>query len=164
MKMSRPNKDNYYLHFAKTASERSTCLKRNYGAVIVKDDRVVSTGYNGAPRGSDNCHEIGKCPRMDVPSNTDYTSCRSVHAEANAIIQASYNDMIGSTLYLYGTTATNGQPINDPEPCPMCKRLIINAGIKHVIVRHDQSTLTKYTVSDWVLPKTQYDTMKEIKK
>lgn len=155
--MARPTKDQYYIDFAKTASERSTCLKRNYGAVIVKDDRVVSTGYNGAPRGSDNCHEIGMCPRMEVPSNTDYTSCRSVHAEANAIIQASYNDMLGSTLYLYGTTVKDGKPIRDPEPCPMCKRLIINAGIKRVVVMHNESTLTRYDVKDWVLPATPYN-------
>lgn len=150
--MSRPIKDAYYLSFAQTASKRSTCLKRRYGAVIVKDDRIVSTGYNGAPRGRTNCLDIG-CPRMNVPSNTEYSTCRSVHAEMNAVIHADYNDMIGATLYLYGETASNGVMVSDCEPCPMCKRVIINAQIKKVIVfGKDTHTLREYNVKDWTLP------------
>ena len=150
--MSRPNKDAYYIDFARTAAERSTCLKRKYGAVIVKDDHIVSTGYNGAPRGRVNCSELG-CPRMDVPNNTEYSTCRSVHAEMNAIVHANYNDMIGGTLYLYGESAVDGKTVLNAEPCPMCKRAIINAQIETVVAYGpNMQTFTKYHVKDWTLP------------
>jgi dCMP deaminase len=148
----RPEKDLYYLKLALDAASRSTCLKRNYGAVIVKDDHIVSTGYNGAPRGRVNCSDIG-CPRMNVAHNTEYSTCRSVHAEANAIIHANYSDMIGSTLYLSGSDCMKeNQTIKDAEPCPMCKRMIINAQIDRVVVYDELMKPKIHYVKDWVLP------------
>lgn len=127
---TRPNKDDYYLGIAAAVAKRSTCLRRQYGAVIVKNDEIVSTGYNGAPRGVENCCDVGVCGREGHAHNDgDYRSCQSVHAEMNAIISASRQEMIGSTLYLYGTE--NGIPVHS-EPCPICKRLIQNAGIERV--------------------------------
>lgn len=126
----RPNKDEYYLKIALTVSKRSTCLRRQYGAIIVKNDEIISTGYNGAPRGKKNCCDIGTCPRKDLEHGTNYEICKSVHAEMNAIISAARKDMIGSTLYLAGTE--NGKVIH-AEPCSICKRLIKNAGIEKVI-------------------------------
>lgn len=145
----RPSKAAYYLQLAADAAKRSTCMKRHYGAIIVKDDRIVSTGYNGAPRGRANCDLLGTCPRMAVPNNTDYSTCRSVHAEANAIIHANYNDMIGSTLYLAGWDCKTDKPVTETSPCPMCKRMIINAQIKDVVVR-DGDEIKSYAVADWL--------------
>lgn len=152
--MSRLTKKEYYLEIAGVVAKRSTCLKRNYGAVIVKDDRIISTGYNGAPRGRANCMEdIKKCPRMNVAHNTDYSTCRSVHAEANAIIHASYNDTQGSVLYLTGWDAQTGERLPVAEPCPMCKRMIINAQIEKVISWDDEHhSVKEYFVKDWTLP------------
>lgn len=132
----RKSKIEYYLGIAKSVSERSTCLKRHYGAVIVKDDEIIATGYNGAPRGRENCCDIGTCLRikMGIPSGQRYEICRSVHAEMNAIISASRRDMEGSTLYLVGVEP-DGSFTKNAEPCSMCKRNIINAGIKTVITR-----------------------------
>ena len=148
--MSRLTKKEYYLEIAGVVAKRSTCLKRNYGAVIVKDDRIISTGYNGAPRGRANCMEdIKKCPRMNVAHNTDYSTCRSVHAEANAIIHASYNDTQGSVLYLTGWDAQTGKRLPVAEPCPMCKRMIINAQIEKVISWDDENhSVKEYFVKD----------------
>jgi len=132
----RKSKIEYYLDIAKSVSERSTCLKRHYGAVIVKDDEIIATGYNGAPRGRENCCDIGSCLRikMGIPSGQRYEICRSVHAEMNAIISASRKDMKGSTLYLVGVEP-DGSYTKNAEPCSMCKRNIINAGIAFVVVR-----------------------------
>jgi len=133
----RPDKITYYLDIARAVSERSTCLKRQYGAVIVKNDEIIATGYNGAPRGEDNCCDLGVCKRMDKPHNSgDYVDCHSVHAEQNAIISASRRDMLGATLYLW--SGENGKAV-DAEPCPICARLIKNAGIDTVIC-HDEDT------------------------
>ncbi len=144
--MNRISKDQYYLEIAETVSHRSTCLKRRYGAVIVKNDEIVSTGYNGSVRGHENCCDLGICGRLDKPSNSgDYSDCHSVHAEQNAIISASRNEMLEATLYLYGdeacTVARHGntitnviwQRIENPEPCPICSRMIANAGIARVV-------------------------------
>lgn len=135
----RKSKIEYYLDIAKSVSERSTCLKRHYGAVIVKDDEIIATGYNGAPRGRENCCDIGSCLRikMGIPSGQRYEICRSVHAEMNAIISASRKDMRGSTLYLVGVEP-DGSYTKNTEPCSMCKRNIINAGIKNVIIKSDK--------------------------
>lgn len=147
----RRDKTNYYLDIAEVASQRSTCLRRHFGAVIVKDDEIVSSGYNGAPRGRRNCVDIGKCVReeLNIPRGERYELCRSVHAEANAIISASRADMLGSTLYLTGIENT-GHYVEHPCACSMCKRMIINAGIKYVYVRLDKSNWTKFDVSDWI--------------
>lgn len=132
MHLNRINKDDYYLDIAISVSKRSNCLRRQYGAVIVNNDEIISTGYNGAPRGEDNCSDLGYCKRESegIPHGSCYELCKSVHAEMNAIISAARRDMIGSTMYLYGEE--NGEPIS-ARPCDICKRLIINAGIEHVV-------------------------------
>ena len=133
----RPSKDECYLGIAEAVLARSTCLRRKYGAVIVKDDEIISTGYNGSPRDEKNCSDTGYCYREteDIPHGERYESCLSVQAEANAIISASRRDMLGSTLYLSGQEA-DGTPIADPEPCLMCYRLILNAGIAKIVTRN----------------------------
>jgi len=145
--MERVKKENYYLDIAQTVTERSTCLRRCYGAIIVRNDEIVATGYNGAPRGRKNCSEMGRCLReeMSIPSGQRYELCRSVHAEANAIISASRQECIGSTLYLTGIDAKSGELLHDTTSCSMCRRMIINAGISKVVVRN---TPTEYTVTD----------------
>ena len=131
--MQRISKRDYYLSIAAEVSKRSTCLRRQYGAVIVKNDEIVSTGYNGAPRGEDNCCDIGTCwrERNNIPHGEQYEKCVAVHAEQNAIISASRREMLGATLYLAGFE--NGEPIRNAEPCMICRRLIKNAGIETVI-------------------------------
>lgn len=136
--MPRPIKDNYYLHIAQAVSERSTCLKRHYGCVIVKNDEIIATGYNGNPRGEKNCCDTGKCNRMDKPHNSgDYSDCHSVHAEQNAMLSASRKDMIGATMYIAGFESIGAfmdeREIYPCEPCPICERMIRNAGISRVI-------------------------------
>lgn len=132
----RPSKDEYYLNIAEAVLARSTCLRRKYGAVIVKDDEIISTGYNGSPRGAKNCCDVGFCYREQagIPHGERYESCCGVHAEANAIISASRRDMKGSTLYLAGQEA-DGIPVKDIASCLMCRRLIVNAGIHAVITK-----------------------------
>ena len=128
--MSRIDKENYYLDIAQTVLERSTCLCAQYGALIVRNDEIVSTGYNGAPRGRSNCIDLGYCIRekMNIPQGERYELCRSVHAEANAIISASRSECIGGTIYLVGRNARTGEYLEHVAPCPQCRRLIINAG------------------------------------
>ncbi len=142
-KFKRPSKANYYLNLAEQICTRGTCLRRNYGAVIVKDDEILSTGYTGAPRGRKNCVDIGTCKRkeLNIPSGERYELCRSVHAEANAIISASRKDMIGATLYLAGLDMDTHGYISEPKPCKMCERLIINAGIKEIVSRGASGTI-----------------------
>lgn len=131
----RPTKDEYYLKIAEAVASRSTCLRRQYGAVIVKNDTIVSTGYNGAARGITNCCDMSVCWREqnNIPHGQQYEKCQAVHAEANAIINASKEEMECATLYLAGFE--NGEPLKDPVPCEMCERLIRNAGIRYVISR-----------------------------
>jgi len=150
--MERIQKENYYLDIAETVSKRSTCLRRKYGAIIVHNDEIISTGYNGAPRGRHNCVDLGRCLRdeLKIPSGERYELCRSVHAEANAIISAARRDCIGSTLYLAGREAKTGQYIANTTPCSMCRRLIINAGIKQVIARVSDTEYTVTDVRDWI--------------
>ena len=128
----RPSKHEYYLGIAEAVAKRSTCLRRQYGAVIVKDDRIISTGYNGSARGQENCCDIGVCWREanNIPHGQQYEKCQAVHAEANAIINANPSDMIGATLYLAGFE--NGKRISNPEPCEMCRRLITNAQLDKI--------------------------------
>ena len=150
--MERRDKINYYLDIAETVLERGTCLRRNFGAIIVKNDEIVSTGYVGAPRGRANCVDLGYCTRekLNVPKGQRYELCRSVHAEANAIISASRKDMIGSTIYLACHDAKTNELYGDVEPCSMCKRLIINAGIDKVIIRNTKDTYTVIDVDKWI--------------
>lgn len=135
MKHKRPNKNEYYLGIAEAVAKRSTCLRRQYGAVIVKDDRIISTGYNGSARGMENCCDNGVCWREanNIPHGQQYEKCQAVHAEANAIINADPSDMIGATLYLAGFEYD--RPMGYPEPCEMCGRLIINAQLDKVVTR-----------------------------
>lgn len=150
--MDRIDKENYYLDIAGTVLERSTCMRRCYGAIIVNHDEIVSTGYNGAPRGRRNCADLGYCTReaMNIPSGQRYELCRSVHAEANAIISASRRECIGATLYLCGRDATTGELLRDTTSCSMCRRNIINAGIAQVIIRNTPTEFTIVDVEDWV--------------
>lgn len=152
--MTRRDKENYYLDIAEAVASRGTCLRRNFGAIIVKNDQIVATGYTGAPRGRKNCSDLGYCLRekMNVPRGQRYELCRSVHAEANAIISAARSEMIGSTLYLVGKDAKTGVLVPDANSCSMCKRQIINAGIFRVIIRNTHDTFTTvFVVEDWVL-------------
>ena len=128
----RISKAEYYLGIAKAVSMRSTCLRRQYGAVIVQGDEIIATGYNGSPRGSQNCCDTGECYREanNIPHGEQYEKCVAVYAEANAIISAARKDMIGATLYLYGR---EGNKEIKAEPCMMCQRLIQNAGIDRVV-------------------------------
>ena len=150
--MERISKENYYLDIAETVLERATCLRRVYGAIIVKNDEIISTGYNGAPRGRVNCSQLGYCNReqLNIPSGQRYELCRSVHAEANAIISASRRDMVGSTLYLVGKDAQSGELLGDATSCAMCRRQVINAGISRVIIRQTRTDYQVVDVSDWV--------------
>ena len=144
---NRVSKEQYYISIAESVLARSTCLRRKYGAVIVKDDEIVSTGYNGAPRGRKNCTDCGYCERekRKVPAGERYELCRSLHGEANAIISASRQDMIGATMYLAGQDAKTGTALDHAECCAMCKRMIINAGILKVITA--DGTIN---VRDWI--------------
>lgn len=150
--MKRTDKKNYYLDIAETVLERGTCLRRNFGAIIVKNDQIVSTGYVGAPRGRKNCIDMGVCIREqnNIPRGERYELCRSVHAEANAIIHASREAMIGSTLYLVGKDAKTGEYVENACACSMCKRMIINAGIKKIIIRNTKDKFTAIYVDEWI--------------
>ena len=150
--MNRISKENYYLDIAETVLERATCLRRIYGAIIVKNDEIISTGYNGAPRGRANCVDMGYCSReaMKVPRGERYELCRSVHAEANAIISASRRDMAGGTIYLVGRNAATGELLNDATPCLMCRRMIINAGLDRVVIRRTETEFEVVPVEAWI--------------
>ena len=150
--MIRVEKDNYYLDIAQTVIERSTCLRRCYGAIIVRNDEIVATGYNGAPRGRRNCNELGRCYReaLSIPRGQRYELCRSVHAEANAIISAARKDCIGATMYLVGIDAATGQLLSDATSCSMCRRTIINAGIEKVVIRRTPTEYHVTYVQEWI--------------
>lgn len=150
--MLRRDKVNYYLDLAEVVSKRTTCLRRRYGAVIVNNDEVVSTGYVGAPRGRKNCTDLGVCIRqkMQIPRGERYELCRSVHAEANAIISAPRDKMIGATLYLTGQEVATGEYVSNSCCCSMCKRMVINAGIETVVIRDDSENYRIIPVADWI--------------
>lgn len=150
--MERVSKINYYLNIAEEVSKRSTCLRRMYGSVIVNNDEIISTGYNGAPRGVENCCDRGICTRseLEIPRGTRTEICRACHSEENAIISASRRDMIGADLYLAGREVLTGEYIENACPCNMCKKRIINAGIENVYVRDDEDNYRKYSVKDWI--------------
>ena len=150
--MERVSKHNYYLDIAETVAERSTCLRKKYGAIIVKNDSIVSTGYNGAPRGRKNCTDLGECMRdkLGIPRGERYELCRAVHSEANAIIAASREQMLGATLYMVGVDAKSGELLRDTNSCMMCKRMVINAGIDTVIIRTGEESYKVINVEDWI--------------
>lgn len=143
----RKDKINYYLDIAESVLQRSTCIRRNFGAIIVKNDEIISTGYNGAPRGRKNCTDLGYCMRekLNIPRGERYELCRSVHGEENAIISAARRDMIGASLFLVGKDFETNEYVKDARPCAMCKRIIINSGINKLYIRN---TKDKYTVID----------------
>ena len=147
--MNRRDKTNYYLDIAQTVASRGTCLRRNYGAIIVNHDQIISTGYTGAPRGRENCCDLGFCLRekMNIPRGERYEMCRSVHAEANAIISAARDLMIGATMYVVGLYAQTGELVSDSNSCQMCKRMIINAGIGEIVFRRSENEYEKISVS-----------------
>ena len=150
--MERRDKINYYLDIAQTVSERATCLRRSFGAIIVKNDRIISTGYNGAPRGRQNCTDLGFCIRekLNIPRGERYELCRSVHAEANAIIAAARHEMLDATLYLVCVDPKTKEVVGGVNSCSMCKRQIINAGIKTVIIRETKEDFTTINVESWI--------------
>lgn len=150
--MERRDKVNYYLDLAEMVSQRSTCLRRHYGAVIVKNDEVISTGYVGSPRGRKNCTDLGQCIRqqLDIPRGERYELCRSVHAEVNAIISASRDRMIGSDIYLVGVEVDGSGYVKNANSCSMCKRTIINAGIENVYIRDTKDEFRRISVADWI--------------
>lgn len=145
--MERISKINYYLDIAETVIERGTCIRRNFGALIVKNDEIISSGYVGAPRGRKNCCDENFCMRekLNVPRGERYELCRSVHAEQNAIISASRQDMIDADLYLVGKNYNDNTYVENSNPCALCKKMIINSGIKRVIIR---DTKEKYRIID----------------
>ena len=148
----RISKEQYYLNIAEDVSRRGTCLRNNYGAVIVNNDEIISTGYTGAPRGRKNCCDLGECRRKvnNTPSGAGYDLCRSVHAEQNAIISASRRDMTGATLYLCGINSRNREYKENAQPCSICKRMIINAGIRKVVIRRTKEEYVTELVESWL--------------
>ena len=149
----RISKDEYYLSIAAEVSRRGTCLRRNYGAVVVNRDEIVSTGYTGAPRGAKNCVDIGSCVRQEanVPAGERYELCRSVHAEMNALVHAARREALGGVMYLMGTEAETGEPVRGgAEPCLLCRRVIINAGIEKVVTRNAKGEIVRCPVYEWV--------------
>ena len=150
--MKRISNENYYLNMAETALERSTCLRRKWGAVIVKNDEIISTGYNGAPRGRKNCDELGYCIRekLNIPRGERYELCRSVHAEQNAIISAPRKNMIDATLYMVGKHADTGEYVENAMSCSMCKRVIINSGISKIVIRDTKTKFREILVQDLI--------------
>ena len=148
----RTDKINYYLDIAEAVSERGTCLRRNYGAIIVKDDEIISSGYVGAPRGRKNCCDLKCCIRekLNVPRGERYELCRSVHAEQNAIISAERSKMLDSTLYLVGKSYSDGTYVEKSNPCSLCKRMIINAGIKDIYIRDSKEEYRHVYVQEYI--------------
>ena len=151
---NRVDKINYYLNIAKSVAERSTCLRKKIGCVIVKNDEIIATGYSGAPRGRENCIDLGFCSKKKHFPNVrhaGYDACRSVHAEQNAMLSAKRSDMIDSTLYLVSYRPESGEYDEGAACCQMCRKMIINAGIKQVIVRgtvHNEYLITE--VEEWI--------------
>ncbi len=135
----RISKIDAYLNCAENFAFRSTCIKRKYGAVIVKDDAVISTGYNGSPRGYENCCDIGKCPRikLNMHQGEGYGICRAIHAETNALLNCSREQTLGADLYLAGINPGDSS-VHLAKPCPLCARIIIQSGIKNVILRQGE--------------------------
>lgn len=153
LSITKLSRINDYLDIAEVISKKSTCLRRNFGCVVVKDDEIISTGYNGSPRGTKNCNtDLKYCVRdnLNIERGTRYELCRAVHAEANAIISASRRDLLGSGLFLVGLEFSNRSYVSNPEPCIMCKKLIINAGIKQVIVRTSKLDYKIIEVQSWI--------------
>ncbi len=149
-KKLRPGWDEYFIGIAKAVATRATCLRRKYGAVITKDNIIVSTGYNGAPAGMRDCLEVGQCTRkeLQIPHGERYELCHSVHAEANAIIRASVDELWGATMYIAGSDNETGECLS--EPCMMCKRMILNAQIAKVVYSDGKNRFTVIDPKKWL--------------
>ena len=147
--MENSHKDHQYLDVAEAVAKASTCLRRKYGAVCIKDGYTLTTGYNGSPRGTTNCSDCGKCEREErhVPKGSNYELCRAIHAEQNCIINCSIDQLIGSTLYVVGLEADGRYA--SPEPCAICKRFIRQAGISRVIGRISKDETVEYNVGEF---------------
>jgi len=162
MEQKRIEKVNYYLDIAEAVGARGTCLRANYGSVIVNRDEVISTGYTGAARGKSNCIDLGYCIRRKLEPNSSggarFDLCRSVHSEQNAIISAARKDMLESSLYIVGkyynsekyNKGMEGQYVKTPDCCQFCKRMIINAGIEKVYFRVSKEEYRVTNVQDWI--------------
>lgn len=149
-KSHRPDWDEYFIGIAKAVAARATCLRRKYGAVITKNNIIVSTGYNGAPAGMQDCLEVGKCTRkeLQIPHGERYELCHSVHAEANAIIRASVDELWGSTIYIVGSDSDNGECLS--EPCMMCKRMILNSKIAKAVYSDGKNGVKVIDPKKWL--------------
>jgi dCMP deaminase len=154
----RPSKTDYYLNIAKEVASRGTCNRRTFGAIIVKNDQIISTGYVGAPRGSPNCIDLGVCPRekLNIPAGERYELCRSVHSEANAIVNAARAgvSVLGGVMYLFGQDIKTKEIVGS-KPCKMCRRLIINAGIEKVVMK-EKNGFVEHNVNDWLNEETTF--------
>jgi len=150
--MERPSKNEYYLDIAKEVAKRSTCFRAKYGAIIVRDDQIISTGYVGAPRKTKDCLERGYCLRdeLKIPHGTQYEICRSIHCEQNAIINAARAgvSLLGGTIYIYAENGKTGEKV-DAFPCYICKKMIINSGLDKVISATKSGEMNISNVSDW---------------
>lgn len=165
----RVSKNRYYLNIAEQVSRRSTCMSSQFGCLIVRDDQIISTGYNGAPRGTKDCMELGNCLRrkLNIPSGTQYELCRSVHAEQNAIINAARAgvSLLNGKLFLFGRKVLAGdEQLISAYPCFICKKMILNCGITEVIANDENNELVEYKVVDWVEEWAKNDMIEDSKK
>ena len=153
--MKRRDKINYYLDIAEAVSERSTCLRKRWGTVIVNHDEIIATGYNGAPRGRKNCSELGYCRKKKIFPDTrhaGYDACRGVHSEQNALVSAARRDMIDADLYLVAIRCDTNDYEEGPNSCMLCRKLIINSGIRRVFIRIHQDEYRMIDVEkDWIV-------------
>jgi dCMP deaminase len=165
----RISKKEYYLNIAEEVSKRSTCLCSQFGSIIVRDDQIISTGYNGAPRGTKDCMGLGFCLRrqLGVPSGTAYELCRSVHAEQNALINAARAgvSLLGGDLYLFGKKVMKGdEQLIKAYPCFICKKMILNSGIKNVIANDEKGKVAIYEVEEWAKNWAKNDMIEDTQK
>lgn len=162
----RPEKDQYYLDIARVVSTRSTCLKVLMGAIIVKEDQIIATGYVGSPRQTKSSIEHNFCLRqqLNIPSGTQYELCRSVHAEQNAIINAARAgvSLLGGDMFIYGEQRTSGETVN-AVPCFICKKMIINAGLNRVIcsVNDPAISFRTFSTAEWVKDWQKFDIIED---
>jgi dCMP deaminase len=153
MTPARTSKDLYYLGIAKEVSKRSTCFRRAIGAIIVRDDQIISTGYVGSPRKTKDSLEHGFCLRdkLGIPHGQRYELCRSVHAEQNAIINAARAgvSLLGGDMYIYGSAPDTAEPVS-AFPCYICKKMLINCGLRRVVCSMADGGITIFQVEDWI--------------
>jgi dCMP deaminase len=163
----RPPKDEYYLEIAKTIALRSPCSLRKYGAIIVKNDAIVSTGYNGSARGVINCLDVGCIKEiLNLPKGRGYEDCPAVHAEENAVVNAARNgtSVLGGTLYIAGVDKEG--KLTEAMPCLRCRRILINAGIERVVIRKEDGGIKYINTQEWIGEdtKTYLEKLEKVKK